>query len=392
MLSYWEKQSFVAYDYIIIGGGIVGLSTAANILEREPKAAVALFERGILPSGASTKNAGFACFGSITELLDDIQQFGAGTAMQIVRARVEGLEKLRARIGDSAMDYQNHGGYELLNADNAHCVTEINHINDWLSPLFSSPKAMLAAHAGQTTRSPVFVQDNASIARFGFSPKHVTALIKNPYESQIHTGKMMQALIRHVQMLGASIFTGADVQSYQSHQDYVEVQVTQSAPHSNISFRAKKLAICTNAFATQLKPTLRIAPGRGQVLITKPLPSLKLLGTFHAEQGFLYFRNIDDRLLLGGARHHDLNGETTTSFGDNPAVLNALKRYLEEVICPNTATEVDYHWSGIMAFGDTKKPIVEQVEKNVVVGVRMGGMGIAIGSAVAESLTDLLIA
>lgn len=43
---------------------IVGLSVAACVLEKHPKKRVILLERGVLPTGASTKNAGFIATGS----------------------------------------------------------------------------------------------------------------------------------------------------------------------------------------------------------------------------------------------------------------------------------------------------------------------------------------
>ena len=76
MLSYWEHQTFTDYDFIVVGGGITGLSTAASLRDLHPNAKILLLERGLLPSGASTRNAGFACFGSVTELLNDIKVLG----------------------------------------------------------------------------------------------------------------------------------------------------------------------------------------------------------------------------------------------------------------------------------------------------------------------------
>ena len=73
-LSYWEQKSwFTNIDFAIIGSGIVGLSCALELRELHPEAKIVVFEKGTLPSGASTKNAGFACFGSMTELLDDLK-------------------------------------------------------------------------------------------------------------------------------------------------------------------------------------------------------------------------------------------------------------------------------------------------------------------------------
>ena len=80
--SYWElNQYFKTYDLIVIGSGIVGLSTAISFLEKRKNATVLILERGVLPSGASTKNAGFACFGSPSELLNDIKAFNPKNKM-----------------------------------------------------------------------------------------------------------------------------------------------------------------------------------------------------------------------------------------------------------------------------------------------------------------------
>ena len=82
-LSYWEREVFFKpIDVAIIGSGLVGLAAAIHIKTLDPKLNVAVLERGPLPIGASTRNAGFACFGSMTELLDDFttMQENAGVA------------------------------------------------------------------------------------------------------------------------------------------------------------------------------------------------------------------------------------------------------------------------------------------------------------------------
>jgi len=74
-LSYWEIQTWLSnVDYTIIGSGIVGLNCALQLKKRFPKAKIVILEKGILPQGASTKNAGFACFGSLSEIIDDLKQ------------------------------------------------------------------------------------------------------------------------------------------------------------------------------------------------------------------------------------------------------------------------------------------------------------------------------
>ena len=47
----------------------------------------------MIPTGASTRNAGFACFGSITELMEDISVVGLDKTMELVSMRVQWTRK-----------------------------------------------------------------------------------------------------------------------------------------------------------------------------------------------------------------------------------------------------------------------------------------------------------
>jgi len=83
--SIWEKESFYApKDVIIVGSGFAGLWCAYYLKKRKPKLSVAIVDRGIIPAGASTRNAGFACFGSLTELLQDAQKNGEEKMLQLM--------------------------------------------------------------------------------------------------------------------------------------------------------------------------------------------------------------------------------------------------------------------------------------------------------------------
>ena len=111
MLSYWEQQSFTRYDHIVAGAGIVGLSAAIELKDRYPTARVVVLERGLLPTGASSRNAGFACMGSVTELLDDLQNTDESEVYALYEWRKRGLERLRARLGDATIGYTERGSY-----------------------------------------------------------------------------------------------------------------------------------------------------------------------------------------------------------------------------------------------------------------------------------------
>jgi gamma-glutamylputrescine oxidase len=114
-LSYWEIKTWLTnIDYTIVGSGIVGLNCALQLRQRFPKAKILVLEKGMLPQGASTKNAGFACFGSLSEIIDDLKTHSEDDVIELIKKRVDGLKLLRETLGDKAIDYQNLGGYELF--------------------------------------------------------------------------------------------------------------------------------------------------------------------------------------------------------------------------------------------------------------------------------------
>jgi len=374
MLSFWEKEHFLKYDYLIVGGGIVGLSTAASIKEKNPKAQVLVLERGVFPTGASTKNAGFACFGSLTELLSDIKTMGEEVSMQLVKERWEGLQKLRSRLGDKSIDYRGNGGYEIIREKESYCLGEVDAMNKRLSSLFDQP---------------VFTRKPGVINQFGFNQQGVKSVIYNPLEGQIDTGMMMQSLMLHVQKLGVTLLTGVEATSFSEIGTQVAV-IAKNGADSAIEFKTSQLIICTNAFTPKLMPDQDVVPGRGIVLITKPIEGLKFKGVFHYDEGYYYFRNHGNRVLFGGGRNLDFEGEATDSFEINERILEVLKQELQTMILPNTSFEIDHVWSGIMAFGKNKQPILEKVSERVLLGVRLGGMGVAIGSGMGGRISEIV--
>ncbi|MFM7682006.1 MAG: NAD(P)/FAD-dependent oxidoreductase [Bacteroidota bacterium] len=148
------------------------------------------------------------------------------------------------------------------------------------------------------------------------------------------------------------------------------------------------LIICTNGFANRIIGD-RVKPARAQVLVTKPIPDLKIRGTFHLDRGYYYFRNIGDRILLGGGRNLDFEGETTEAISTTNLIQDKLNELLQKTILPNQDFEIDYSWAGIMGVGSEKGPIIEKMNNRVAIGVRMGGMGVAIGSDVGKKLANL---
>ncbi len=365
--SYWElKEWFTNVDFTIVGSGIVGLNCALTLKKAHPNAKIIILEKGMLPQGASTKNAGFACFGSLSELIDDLKTHSEEEVFNLVKKRWKGLQLLRKTLGDAAIDFQQNKGYELFNDSDFYeeCLAEKNKINQLLKPLFSSD---------------VFKVDNNF---FEFKNVHEN-YITNQFEGQIDTGKMVAQLLQVIQQSDIKILNNITVKSFEENGNKVAIQTNQ------ISFSTNKLLIATNGFANQLFNE-NVQPARAQVLITKPIKNLHIKGTFHLDKGYYYFRNIDDRILFGGGRNLDFKTEETAEFGETALIQNQLEEILKTTILPNTNFEIEHRWSGIMGVGNQKKAIVKQLSNNVFCGVRLGGMGIAIGSLVGKELAELI--
>lgn len=368
-VSYWElKNWFSNVDFTVVGSGIVGLHTALRLRERFPERKILVLEKGVLPEGASTKNAGFTCFGSLSEILEDLKNYSEEEVIQLIQKRWSGLQLLRKRLGDATIDFKPYGGYELFLKEDettyAECLQRLPFVNDILKPLF---------------KTDVFTKE---VDRFDFKGIH-EYLIFNPFEGQIDTGNMMQAMLKEAHANNILILNQQNVTDFQDTGNGVAIQT------NDFTFTSKKVLFATNGFAGKLTEGA-VKPARAQVLITEPIPNLDIKGTFHIDGGYYYFRNIENRILFGGGRNLDFEGETTSEFGLTEKIQQHLDSLLKEVILPNTEYKIAHRWSGIMGLGAHKKPIVEQLSQNVYCGVRLGGMGVAIGSLVGQELADLV--
>jgi glycine/D-amino acid oxidase-like deaminating enzyme len=338
-----------------------------------PKARIVVGDRGFLPYGASTRNAGFACFGSISEILDDFSRESETEVAKRIERRWKGLQKLRTLLGDETIGFEKNGGYELFTANDRlifeQCMEALPRMNQMMQEI--------------TGKRDMYSLQNENIGAFSF--KQVESLIANSEEGQIHTGNMMVALMRKATAEGVIILNGIEIDGLEDHLNHTEVICS-----NGLRIHAKKTLLATNGFAKNLIPELEVEPARAQVLITSPIENLPFKGIFHYDLGYYYFRNIGNRILFGGGRNMAFEEEHTTSFGLTETIQNRLDELLRTVIIPNTPYEVEMRWSGIMGMGGSKSPIINKIGQNTYCAVRMGGMGIAIGALVGEEAARMI--
>jgi len=375
-ISYWEHETWLKdIDISILGSGIVGLSSAYFLKKKYPKKNIVVFERGFLPHGATTRNAGFSCFGSATEILSDIKKNGKEKAYELVKDRFSGLNSLIQLHGPDNIGYENLGGYEIFTNEDANVFeetkTKLDELNKDLQDVLQ-------------IKSKVYqVSDKSRSSELGLS--NVVGMFFNPWEGQIQSGLLIKSLTKLCRDAGVEIFTGIEITKFENHSSGVSLMTNNS-----VEIKTKELLITTNGFAKQFVPDLDVQPARGQVLVTSPIEGLKLLGAFHHHEGFDYFRNVGNRVLLGGGRNLDIDKEITPQMERNDKIYEYLMRFLSETVIPGKKFEIEFEWSGIMGVGEDKSPIIQHIQPNVMVAIRMGGMGVAIGTEVGKKVSLLL--
>ena len=277
--SFWEQDSFLQpYDLIVVGAGIVGLSTALFYKKEHPEARVAVLERGVLPTGASTRNAGFACVGSIGEHLADLEKESEQNIKDRIQRRYNGLELLKRTLGEEAIGYEHCSGYEFFRSQEAfqEVAPEIDRFNGWMRELVGEES--------------VYQADTLA----GYP------VIENRLEGALHPGKMMQRLAQKVMVAGVDLKWNCEVQETAS-----DGSVTLT---DGTTFHAQKVVHAANGFVQKLLPQVDVKPARGYVLVTNEQKSLPWKGIFHHDKGYIYFRNVGRRLFIGGARNLDKAG------------------------------------------------------------------------------------
>jgi glycine/D-amino acid oxidase-like deaminating enzyme len=365
--SIWELETFYRKrDVIIIGAGFTGLWSAVSIKEKFPEKSVLIVERNSIPLGASTRNAGFACFGSLTEVIADSQKMDWEKTLELVKMRFEGLQKIQYYFKKEEIDFERNGGYEILNKDEP--LEKIDEVNEKLKFITGIEKT--------------YFPNQNKIAEFGLGNSKY--LIENPCEGSLHSGKLLQKLLEKCQNLGIEFLFGTEVSAINENENFVSIKA------ENIDIQSEKLIIATNAFIKDLLPKVDLVPARGQILLTEPIKDLKLKGTFHYDEGFYYFRNLGNRILLGGARNQDFYQEETDEFAVTDFLQNHLENFLKTVILPNQNFKISHRWSGIMAMGNEKSPIVEKISERQICAVRLSGMGVALAPKIGEVVAKMI--
>jgi glycine/D-amino acid oxidase-like deaminating enzyme len=370
-LSFWEQQWLKNADILIIGSGMVGLQTARHIKNQWPHREVWVIDRAPISLGASTRNAGFACFGSMGEILDDISRTDENTAYALYEKRYKGLQQLLEDFGETAIGYEKTGGYEIFTpedlAEYETIAANIDKVNSALDSVAGEKPFQMKS----TSKLGMKVLENG---------------VYTPLEGMVQT----HLLYKKVQE--AAIAAGVRIMGGLTALPPEKLDSGKWRVNTNEGYRfdARNLVVCTNGYAANLLPELEVLPARGQVLVTSSIPGLAWRGLMHADKGYIYFRSLGTRILIGGGRNLDFEGETTPELETSQHIMQYLENYLRDVVVPGETFEIEHQWAGTMGMHQNRTPIVQRMDEGLYACVRMGGMGVALSAVVSREMAALM--
>lgn len=329
-------------DYLIVGGGITGVSLA-YFLSRAKKNVVVI-EKETVASGATGQAAGILTLKGELDLQTIITGFGKKKGMTFWRGNHQGLRLIREIIRKERIrcDYNPES---TIYACTERYEKQPHVLNEYIveKDIEKTTRLLVGKELARQVRTPLF--------RYAILSKG-HALSVNPLQ-------LTQNLSRVLDKKGVRVY---------EHTPLLRVKGrTAMTPQGNISF--KKIILATDA-DTHNSKIMRVET---TIIVTSPL-SAKTLGdigmrtkkvVWDAQKIYHYLKITRDRRILLGYgdrpvdRHH-------ASRGPHAAHLARIKVFLSKLF-PNLHNKIEYAWSA--TFGETarKIPVIETKGDQIVV-------------------------
>jgi gamma-glutamylputrescine oxidase len=366
-LDQTQKSISQHYDVVIIGGGIAGLSTAYWLQKQDSKLRMALIEKNRIGFGASGRNAGFVTCGSTEHFLKLEKDFGLEKATEIWKFSEENHRLLREEI---IQDQANKVDYRQTGS----CTVAPN------EPQWEKYQAIAATmkKSGIDVRQVTTREMENDYGVTGF-----VGGIDYAGDGYIDPIKLLNLLRSKVKL---DIFESTEVFALNQQADHELVQTDQGL------FRADKVILTLNAYLPLLMKDFAklITPGRGQILMTEPLPAF-VRGPCYLTKHLCYFRQLPTgHLLVGGFRNLDRETENTYADQTTELIQSALLNFIRDHFKYGPQAKIAYQWSGIMGFSPDGQmllgPVPDRDSLQVMAGCSGHGMGLSFHAA--KTLVD----
>lgn len=372
-ISFWLDQSATSqaktYDFIIVGGGIAGLSTAYWLQKEDPKAKIAIIEKDRIGFGASGRNAGFVTCGSTAHYMKLNQQFGTAKATEIWKFSEQNRELLKEHIIEGQadlVDYRQTGSCTVAP-------------NEEMWQKYRDTAAIMKAQglAVQEIDSNYMESDYGVVGFLGG--------IEYKGDGFVHPVKLLERLRAK---LNIDIYESTEVFAMENHGKVQRLKTDRGA------FETPKVLLTLNAYLPMVLKNFKnlITPNRGQILVTEPLPQF-VKGPCYLTKYLCYFRQLPSgHLLIGGFRNLSIETENNLLDQTTEVIQEALIKFVRDTFKHGKSAKVAYQWSGIMGFTPDEQMIIGALPENPGVSLMAGcsGHGMGLSFHAAKVLTGSL--
>lgn len=334
--SYWHIQQRtpdVDCDVAVVGGGVVGASTAYWLARERPGLRLALLEAGRLADGASGRNAGFVLQGSATDYLTDVQRFGADRARRLLQFTIESRDLLFSELRGRALGLEASGSLVVAGSPE-----EDERLRASVAPLRADgmPVAYIRAY-----------EANRRLTARGFY-----GALYAPSGAMLNPAALTQHLADES---GATLLEHHPLLRLEADDGRLRLETPTRVVY------AGRVVLALGAYLPRLYPALGryVRPVRAQMLALEPSTPRWLHVPAYTHEGYYYLRQLPDgTLLCGGARHR--HAEDEIGYGDETttAVQADLETYLHRHFPQTRGLAVRHRWSGTMGFSPDHLPVV----------------------------------
>ncbi|HEX7069896.1 MAG TPA: FAD-dependent oxidoreductase [Rhodothermales bacterium] len=366
-LSFWQFEGREVpreADFLVVGAGITGASTAWWIRQRAPDARIVLIDRGSVAAGASGRNAGFLLRGTVRLFSEEVREVGLENALRIHRFTTASIRSMLEAL--DGLDFSLRKSGSLLAAGDEE--------EDGL--LRESVRLLRESDEAVEYWSPETVAERTPAV--GFSGG-----MYDPEGATVNPVRLVGALVNGAY---ASVATGVSVRRVTERDGHLVVET------DGPSLRARRVVLGLNAHLPQVDSSLRryVRPVRAQMLAGRPARGFNLDLPVYSHYGYFYVRMAPDgAFLVGGARHLHRDEEVGYDDATTPSLQSDLEAYARRHFPSAGALEVTRRWSGTMGFSPDGLPVIGRSDNGAIWAGGFTGHGMAFGFGIGRMLASL---
>ncbi len=327
----------VAADVCVVGAGVTGGACAWRLLEHG--LSVAVLDARAAAASASGRNGGFAVTGTALGHPELAARLGDAAAMRLHRASERALEELVETAAELGVP-------EAVRRTGSLWIAAGDEADELRAAVTALGDAGIECERADG-RVPEPMRGRYTAAAFF------------PLDAELQPALWVRTLVAAAAARGASVWEGSPVRGIERDGAGWAVHT----PEGSVSAQAAVLAC--DGLIPRVAPWLGrlIYPVRGQVLATEVLPPERRVLELpaHSDHGFMYYRPTSEgRIVLGGGRMADLEGEYTDEEATSEPVQAALDRFLAEQLGLD-GVAVEHRWAGVMGFSADLLPLAGEL-------------------------------